>query len=140
MKYKVTLNGKTYEVEVEQGEAILVDEYEAYAPAAPANPAPVVQQAAAAAPVNAPASPANPAASGTANPGSGLVIEAPMPGTVLSVKVSVGATVKKGDVLLILEAMKMENEIVAPRDGTVAQVVTTQGASVETGAALVVLA
>ena len=63
-----------------------------------------------------------------------------MPGTILDVKVQAGQSVKKGDVLVILEAMKMENEILAPRDGTVAQVVTSKGAVVETGAPLVVLA
>jgi biotin carboxyl carrier protein len=62
-----------------------------------------------------------------------------MPGTILGVKVTQGQAVKKGQVLLILEAMKMENEIVAPRDGVIAQIITTQGASVDTGAPLVVL-
>ena len=59
---------------------------------------------------------------------------------VLDIKVNVGDTVKKGQTIIILEAMKMENEILAPRDGTVAQVVTTKGAVVDTGAPLVVLA
>lgn len=138
MKYKVTLNGKTYEVEVEKGEAIVVAEYAAYAPAAaPATaPAPAAAPAQAAATVSAPAAaPAAPAPS----PAGGDVVAAPMPGTILSVKVKPGDTVKRGDVLLILEAMKMENEIVAPRDGAVVQIITTQGASVETGAPLVVL-
>lgn len=129
MKYKVTLNGTTYEVEVEKGEAILVDEYVAAAPAPAA--APVAAAPAAAAPAPAAAAPAATAA--------GEQITAPMPGTILSVKVAQGDAVKAGQILVILEAMKMENEIVAPRDGTVAQVVVAQGASVDTGAPLVVL-
>lgn len=128
MKYKVTLNGTTYEVEVEKGEAILVDEYAAVAPA----PAAPVAAAPAATPAPAPA--AAPAATA-----AGEQITAPMPGTILSVKVKQGDAVKAGQILVILEAMKMENEIVAPRDGTVAQVVVAQGASVDTGAPLVVL-
>ena len=132
MKYKVTLNGKTYEVEVEEGKAMLIDEYEAYAPAAPA---PVAAAPVAAAPAAAPAAPA--AAAVTA---AGEVVAAPMPGNILNVNVSQGQAVKAGDVLVILEAMKMENEICAPKDGTVAQVVTSKGSVVDTGAPLVVLA
>ena len=127
MKYKVTLNSKVYEVEVEEGTAMLIDEYEAYVPA-PVAPAPVP----AAAPVAAaPAAPAPTAA--------GETIPAPLPGTVLAVKVAAGETVKAGQVLVVIEAMKMENEILAPHDGTVAQVVTAKGAAVDTGAPLVVL-
>ena len=63
-----------------------------------------------------------------------------MPGNVLRIEVTQGAAVKKGQILVILEAMKMENEIVAPRDGTVAQIVTSKGATVDTGAPLIVLA
>ena len=133
MKYKVTLNGKTYEVEVEAGKAILLDEYEAYAPAA----APV---AAAPAPVAAPAAPAAAPAPAAVAVAAGEVVAAPMPGNILNVAVSAGQAVKAGDLLVILEAMKMENEIVAPRDGTVAQVVTSKGSVVDTGAPLVVLA
>lgn len=135
MKYKITLNGKTYEVEVEEGQAMLVDEYEAYKPAAPAAapaPAPAAAPAAAPAPVAAPAAPTAVAA--------GEVVAAPMPGNILKVNCSQGQAVKAGDILVVLEAMKMENEILAPRDGTVAQVVTTKGAVVDTGAPLVVLA
>ena len=131
MKYKITLNGKTYEVEVEAGTAMLVDEYEAYAPAPAA--APVAAAPATAAPAAAPA----PAA---VNLAAGEAVAAPMPGTILKINVTQGATVKEGDVLVILEAMKMENEILAPRAGTVAQVVVSQGSTVDTGAALVVLA
>ena len=111
MKYKVTLNSRTYEVEVERGEAILVDSYEAAA--APA---------AAAAPVAA-----------------GEVVFSPMPGNIIQVKVTLGQLVKKGDVLLILEAMKMENEILAPRNAVVAQVIAARGTQVDSGAPLVVL-
>ena len=135
MKYKITLNGKTYEVEVEEGQAMLVDEYEAYKPAAPAAapaPAPAAAPAAAPAPSAAPAAPTAVAA--------GEVVAAPMPGNILKVNCSQGQAVKAGDILVVLEAMKMENEILAPRDGTVAQVVTTKGAVVDTGAPLVVLA
>ena len=134
MKYKVTLNGKTYEVEVEAGQAMLVDEYEAYAPAPAAAPA-------AAAPAAAPAAPAAaPAPAAAAVTAAGEVVAAPMPVNILKVSVSPGQAVKAGDVLVVLEAMKMENEIMAPRDGSVAQVVVSKGAVVDTGAALVVLA
>ena len=132
MKYKVTLKGTTYEVEVEKGEAILLDEYEAKAPAAPAAAAPV------AAPAAAPA-PAAPAAAPAA-PGAGDPVASPLPGTVLDVKVKVGQAVKAGDVLMIVEAMKMENEIPAPKDGTVTAIVAAKGTSVDTGATLVTLA
>lgn len=121
MKYKVTLNGKVYEVEVEKGEAILVDEYTAAAPA------PVVA---------APTAPAVPVA---AAPAGGEAINAPLPGTVLDVKVSAGQAVKKGDIIVIIEAMKMENEVLAPRDGVVAGVFVQKGSSVDTGAALATL-
>ena len=127
MKYKVTLNKRVYEVEVEEGSAMLVDEYELAAPAAPAAPAPVAAAPAAAAP----------AAAGLA---AGTVVEAPMPGNVLKINVAQGQTVKEGDVLLVLEAMKMENEITATKSGTVAQIVTAKGAVVETGSPLVVIA
>ena len=132
MKYKVTLNGRTYEVEVEAGKAMCVAEYEAYAPAA----APV-----AAAPVAAPAAapaPAAPAASGVTVSG-GESVTAPMPGNILKVNVSVGQTVKAGQVLVVLEAMKMENEIMAPCDGVVSAVPVSKGSTVDTGATLVVL-
>ena len=108
MKYKVTLNNRTYEVEVEAGEAMLVDEYEAFAPAAAAL-------------------------------ASGEVVKSPMPGNILKINVSQGQAVKEGDVLIVLEAMKMENEIVAPKAGSVAQIAVTKGQVVETGTPLIVI-
>ena len=129
MKYKVTLNGRTYEVEVEAGKAMLLDEYEAIVPtAAPAAPA------AAPAPVAAPA-----AAPAAAAPVAGEAVTAPMPGNILKVNVTAGQAVKEGDVLVVLEAMKMENEILAPKACTVKQVLVSKGATVDTGATLVVL-
>ncbi len=132
MKYKVTLNGKTYEVEVEHGKAVLLDEYEALAPA-PAAAAPTASPAAAA-----PA--ASPAPAAPVDLAAGETVVAPMPGNIIRVDVKQGDTVKSGQILVILEAMKMENEIVAPKDGTVAQVVTSKGSVVDTGAPLVVIA
>ena len=135
MKYKVTLNNRVYEVEVEQGEAMLVDEYELKAPAAAAPAAP----AAAAAPVAA-AAPAAPAAPAGGALAAGEVVKSPMPGNVLKINVTPGQKVNEGDVLLILEAMKMENEVVSTKTGTVAQIVVEKGAVVETGSPLVVVA
>ena len=134
MKYKVTLNDRTYEVEVEAGKAMLLDEYAAVAPAA-AVAAPVAASAAApaAAPAPAPAPAAAPA------PVAGEAVNAPMPGNILKVNVTAGQSVNEGDVLVILEAMKMENEIMAPKAGTVAQVLVSKGSTVDTGATLVVL-
>ena len=129
MKYKVTLNNRVYEVEVEQGEAMLVNEYELEAPAAAA---PI---AAAPAPVAAPA--AAPAAGVLA---AGEVVTSPMPGNILKINVAQGQHVSEGDVLIVLEAMKMENEISATKSGTVAQINVTKGAVVETGTPLVVIA
>ena len=128
MKYKVTLNNRVYEVEVEMGQAMLIDEYDAVAPAAPAAPTAV------------PAAPAAPAAVPAAALASGEVVKAPMPGNILKIKVAPGQKVEEGDVLIVLEAMKMENEIVAAKSGTVAQVAVSKGAVVETGAPLVVIA
>ena len=119
-KYNVTVNGTAYEITLE---AVDASEVKA-APAAPAAPV--------AAPTPAPAPAAAPATGGE-------TISSPMPGTILAVNVTNGAAVKKGDVLMVLEAMKMENEIVAPADGTVASVNVTKGASVETGAVLCVI-
>lgn len=125
-KFLVTVNGGSYEVTVEEigGVAPL------------AAPAPVQ----AAAPVAPPPAPAAAAPAPAAPVAGGERIVAPMPGSILSVSVQQGQSVKKGDVLLILEAMKMENEIVAPRDGSIAQVAVSKGTSVNTGDVLVVLA
>lgn len=127
MIYKVTLNGKIYEVEVEKGEAVIQAEYEA---ALPQN-APAVAETSAPAQTVAAAAPAAAPKSAGANS-----VTAPMPGTINAVKVTSGQQVKKGDVLFILEAMKMENEIYADKDGKVGQVFVQKGASVNTGAPL----
>ena len=131
MKYKVTLKGKTYEVEVDQGEAMILDEYEAYAPAPAA--APAAAAAPATAPAAAPAAPAAPVAV------AGEQVVSPMPGTMVKINVSAGKAVKSGEVLAVLEAMKMENEIMAPHDATVVQVLTDVGAKVDTGTPIIVL-
>ena len=123
--YKVTVNGTAYEITLEAVDAASV--------ATPA-PAPAPATATATAPVAAPAAPAP-----VANAG-GETVNAPMPGNILSVKVSVGTQVKKGDVLVVLEAMKMENDIISPCDGTVTSVGVTNGTSVETGAVLCTIA
>jgi len=125
MKYVVTLNGKNYEVEVTECDAVLLNVTEA-----------------AAAPVAAPAPAAAPSAAPTAAPavaGDGTKVPSPMPGTILSVNVTVGQAVKTGDVLLVLEAMKMENDIVAPCDGTVKQLLVSKGSTVNTDDVLVVM-
>ena len=114
-KYRVNVNGTVYEVELEE-----------ITGGAAAAPAP------AAAPVATPAAPASATAGGEQ-------ITSPMPGNILSVNVSAGDTVKKGQVLMILEAMKMENEIMCPRDGVVESVSTSKGSAVESGALLCVL-
>ena len=127
MKYQVSLNGKQFEVEVEKGSVSAVPTGAAPAPApAAAAPAPAVAPAPAAAPAPAPA----------AAPAGGETVAAPMPGTILDIRCTAGQAVKGGDVLFILEAMKMENEICAPHDGTVGSVCVQKGASVQTGAAL----
>lgn len=128
MIYKVTLNGKIYEVEVEKGEAVIQAEYEAALPQSAPAAASVAQ---------APAQTAAPAqTSAPASAGANAIV-APMPGTINAIKVTSGQQVKKGDVLIILEAMKMENEIYADKDGKVGQIFVQKGASVQTGAALV---
>ncbi|HIS58363.1 MAG TPA: biotin/lipoyl-binding protein [Candidatus Limadaptatus stercoravium] len=126
MIYKVTLNGKVYEVEVEKGEAVIQAEYEAALPAAPA--------AAPAAPVSAAPAPAAAAsaAAPAAQAGAGTV-PSPLPGNINEVRFSAGQTVKAGDVVIILEAMKMENEIVAPKAGTLTKIHVQKGAVVNTG-------
>ena len=129
-KFNITVNGVSYEVEVEEVGAGFAAPVAAPAPVAAA-PVTAAPKAAAPAPAAAPK-----AAAPVAN---GLKVVSPMPGTILDVKVSQGASVKKGDILMILEAMKMENEIVAPEDGTVAQVNVQKGASVNSGDVLCVL-
>jgi len=118
MIYTVRINDKEYDVEVERGKANIIKTTEV---AAQSVPTPVVTSA-----------PASPVVSA-----GGEAIKSPMPGTILEVKVSQGSRFKKGDVLVILEAMKMENEILAPADGIVKQVCTSKGASVSTGDALI---
>jgi glutaconyl-CoA/methylmalonyl-CoA decarboxylase subunit gamma len=141
MKYVATINGKRYEVEVEKVDAYKsLDRNGVAAPKAPvlAASAPrAVAPAPAAAPAPAPA-PAAPAPAAAPAAG-GTTVEAPMPGKVLSVKAAVGQAVKFGEPLVIMEAMKMETEIVAPADGTVSQVLVNTGDSVDTGAAMVIL-
>lgn len=117
--YRVNVNGSVYEITIE-----VIDKSEIKAAPAPA-----------AAPVATPA-PSAPAAA----PAGATTITAPMPGTILKVNVANGQTVKKGDVLMVLEAMKMENEIMAPADGVVNSVSVANGASVECGTVLCVLA
>lgn len=124
-KYNVTVNGTAYEVTLEAVDTSEVKAAPAAAPA-PAAPAPAVAPA----PAAAPAAPVS---------GGKETVSSPMPGNILAVNVTNGAAVKKGDVLMILEAMKMENEIMSPCDGTVLSVNVTKGASVETGAVLCVI-
>ena len=127
---RITVNGTPYDVQVEEVGA-------SAAPVAPAAPvaAPV------AAPAPQPAAPAAPApAAAPAAPAAGAeVISSPMPGTILSINVEAGKNVKKGDVLVVLEAMKMENEIMAPKDAVVAAVHVNKGDSVDSGTPLVSL-
>ncbi len=120
--YTITVNGVAYDVTVEEG-AGAVAAAPVAAPAAAPKAAPAPKAAA-------------PAATGAAG---AVKVNAPMPGKILAVKTQVGAAVKKGDVILVLEAMKMENEIVAPQDGTVASVNVSVGASVESGEVMVTL-
>jgi len=119
-KYRVNVNGTVYEVEVEDitGQA-------------PAAPAPAQE---------APAAQAAPAPAAAPAAGAGTRIESPMPGNILKVNVKQGDAVRKGDVLMILEAMKMENEIMAPCDGTVSSVSASSGNAVEAGQTLCTIA
>lgn len=133
-KYNITVNGITYEVVVEETSGTVSAEgIESSAPVYTPAPTPVKT----AAPVQKPSEPAaKPAASG----GSGSIkISAPMPGTILKINVSLGQTIKKDDLVCVLEAMKMENEIFAAEGGTVASINASQGASVNSGDVIITL-
>lgn len=121
--YRITVNGTAYDVAVEELGAGSVQ----------------AAASVAAAPVAAPAAPAPAAAPAASSSAGSITVASPMPGKILSVKSSVGAAVKKGDVILVLEAMKMENEVVAPEDGTVASINVSAGDSVEAGDTLATL-
>lgn len=130
MKYIVTLRDRTYEVEVEEGEALILDEYEALAPSKPPV-MPASHDSASGGPSTvAPPSP---------HPTDGTVVAAPLPGNVLSINVTAGEEVKEGDVLLLIEAMKMENEVVAPCGGIVQKIAVSPGQMVSTGDVLAVI-
>ena len=127
MKYKISLKGRTYEVEVERGEAMILDEYDSLAPAPAVTAAPMPQAAPAA------------VSSAPAPTAAGAPVKAPLPGNVLSVNVTVGDAVKAGQLLVLIEAMKMENEVFAPSDGVVKQILAPKGAVVSTGDTLLVI-
>jgi glutaconyl-CoA decarboxylase len=136
MKYVVTLNGKNYEVDVTETDAIVtgvtqVPVMVAEAPVA----APVAAPAEVKTTAETPAAPATP----TAPTASGTQVKAPMPGSILAVKASAGQAVKAGDVIVVLEAMKMENDIVAPCDGTVKEILVTKGSTVNTDDILAII-
>ena len=129
MKYIVTLRDRTFEVEVENGEAMILDEYEAKAPAAavaaPATTAPVAAvESSSVAPVAI---------------GAGTPVPAPMPGNIVSLEVKVGDSVTEGDVVAVMEAMKMNVEVVAPCAGVVKQIIVEKGAVVATDDALMTI-
>ena len=127
-RYTITVNGTAYDVTVDEanGAAPAAAPVQAAAPAPAATPAPAA----------APAPAAKPAATGSEG---AVKVDAPMPGTILDVKVSVGASISSGEVICILEAMKMENEIVAPQAGTVSSVNVSKGDSVEAGQVIITM-
>lgn len=132
-KFKIAIDGTQYMVEMEEiGAPVATPSDAAAAPAAPAAPAPVAAPAPAAAPAPeaAPAAPAAPA------PAGAHVQNAPMPGTILDIHVKVGDVVKANQPVMVLEAMKMENEVVADQDGTIASIAVTKGEMVNPGAEL----
>ena len=138
MKYNVTLNGKIYEVDVTESDAIVTGisqvPFVAAVPAAPVA-APAAAPVEAAPVAEAPAAPAAPAPVSA----DGTQIKAPMPGTILAVKKTVGEAVKAGDVVVVLEAMKMENDIVAPCDGVIKSINAPKGTTVNTDDVLAVI-
>ena len=128
MKYVITLNGRTYEVEAETAEPLPIDQYDGVYTSES------IEQSVC---VDCREQTSSP--SGTDSPAEGDTVAAPMPGTIVKINVSVGDAVKKGSVLLVLEAMKMENEIVSPCDGTVATVGVRKGDSVDTNTFMVAI-
>ena len=127
---KITVNGKSYDVTVEELGGTAPVQAPAAAPTVQAAPAPVAAPAPAETPAPAPVAQAA---------GEGEPVNAPMNGNIVDVKVAVGQSVKNGDVLVILEAMKMENEIMAPKDGVISAVCVTKGETVDTGKTLVTI-
>ena len=127
-KFRININGKEYLVEMEElgveGAAVVVPAAIPAASAVPAAPVPALQLAPAPAPIPA---------------GDGLMVEAPMPGNVLSVQVKVGDQVKEDQVLIVLEAMKMENEIVAPKNGVITAVYVEKGTTIDAGKPIVMI-
>ncbi len=131
MIYKVSLNGKIYEVEVEKGEAVIKAEFDAALPTVSVSEAAFAPQAPAAS-----AAPAPVAASSAQATAGSTVVTAPMNGNINAIKVTTGQSVKEGDVVMILEAMKMENDIPASKSGKIGQIFVQKGATVDTGAQL----
>lgn len=147
-KYKITINGREYEVVVEELEGSVGGNYsQNFAPHPQVSPAQVPMQQAAPAPMSAPQAPApskpapapKPSPAASTPSAGGTVVSAPMPGKILKVFVQPGAQVKNGQNIMVLEAMKMENEILAPSDGVVREVKVKEGDNVNTGDTLAVI-